>query len=156
MTIAQNQDIQSRARMLDEVDLTPEAGNGKRYSLWTIGCQMNESESSQIGAALEMAGYRAASNEQDADIIVLNSCVVRNSAEQKVVGKLGALQQLKRNNPELKIALTGCMVTGQEEKLTKQFPHVDLFFRPSAVERLVEIVPELVGVEDDLLELPHY
>lgn len=141
---------------LADADLAPEAGNGKRYSLWTIGCQMNESESSQIGAALEMAGYRAAPNEQDADIIVLNSCVVRNSAEQKVVGKLGALQQLKRNNPELKIALTGCMVTGQEEKLTKQFPHVDLFFRPSAVERLVEIVPELVGVEDDLLELPHY
>jgi len=156
MTIAHDQDTQRRELLLDEVDLTPEAGNGKRYSLWTIGCQMNESESSQIGAALEMAGYRAAPTEQDADIIVLNSCVVRNSAEQKVVGKLGALQQLKRNNPELKIALTGCMVTGQEEKLTKQFPHVDLFFRPSAVERLVEIVPELVGVEDDLLELPHY
>ncbi len=156
MTIAQDQNTQSREQMLDEVALTPEAGNGKRYSLWTIGCQMNESESSQIGAALEMAGYRAAPTEQDADIIVLNSCVVRNSAEQKVVGKLGALQQLKRNNPELKIALTGCMVTGQEEKLTKQFPHVDLFFRPSAVERLVEIVPELVGVEDDLIELPHY
>ena len=156
MTIAHDQDTQRRELLPDEVELTPEAGNGKRYSLWTIGCQMNESESSQIGAALEMAGYRAAPTEQDADIIVLNSCVVRNSAEQKVVGKLGALQQLKRNNPELKIALTGCMVTGQEEKLTKQFPHVDLFFRPSAVERLVEIVPELVGVEDDLIELPHY
>ena len=76
MTIAHDQAIQqstqSRERMLDEVDLNPEAGNGKRYSLWTIGCQMNESESSQIGAALELAGYRAAPNEQDADIIVLN------------------------------------------------------------------------------------
>lgn len=156
MTIAPDQNLRDRTRTLDDVDLTPEAGNGKRYSLWTIGCQMNESESAQVGAALELAGYRPAGDEREADIIVLNSCVVRNSAEQKVVGKLGALQQLKRNNPDLKIALTGCMVTGQEEKLTKQFPHVDLFFRPSAVERLVEIVPELAGVEDDLVELPHY
>ncbi len=133
-----------------------EPGNGKKYSIWTIGCQMNESESAQVGAALELAGYRPAPAESEADVIVLNSCVVRNSAEQKVVGKLGALQRLKRANPDLKIALTGCMVTGQEAALTKRFPHVDLFFRPSAVERLTEIVPELAGVEDDLTELPHY
>ncbi len=145
-----------RDRQLDETLLAPAAGNGKQYSVWTIGCQMNESESAQVGAALEMAGYRRAPDEREADIIVLNSCVVRNSAEQKVVGKLGALQQLKRQNPELKIALTGCMVTGQEAQLTKQFPHVDLFFRPSAVERLIQIVPELADVEDDLAELPHY
>lgn len=131
-------------------------GNGKTYSIWTIGCQMNESESAQVGAALELAGYRQAPAEEQADLIVLNSCVVRQSAEQKVVGKLGALQRLKRANPDLKIALTGCMVTGQEEKLARQFPHVDLFFRPSAVERLTAIVPELAGVEDDLAELPHY
>lgn len=137
-------------------EIEREPGNGKRYSLWTIGCQMNESESAQIGAALELAGYRQAPQESDADVIVLNSCVVRAAAEQKVVGKLGSLQKLKRENPELKIALTGCMVTGQEEKLTKQFPHVDLFFRPSAVEDLVAIVPELAEAEDDLTELPHY
>lgn len=131
-------------------------GNGKKYSIWTIGCQMNESESAQVGAALELAGYRPAPTEDEADVIVLNSCVVRNSAEQKVVGKLGSLQRLKRANPDVKIALTGCMVTGQEAQLTKQFPHVDLFFRPSAVEKLVEIVPELAEVEDDLTELPHY
>jgi tRNA-2-methylthio-N6-dimethylallyladenosine synthase len=133
-----------------------EPGNGKTYSIWTIGCQMNESESAQVGAALELAGYRQAPSEDAADLIVLNSCVVRNAAEQKVVGKLGSLQRLKRANPELKIALTGCMVTGQEEQLGKRFPHVDLFFRPSAVEKLVEVVPELAGVEDDLTELPHY
>lgn len=155
MTIAPDKETSDQSPITDE-EITPEAGNGKRYALWTIGCQMNESESSQVGAALELAGYRPAPTERDADIIVLNSCVVRASAEQKVVGKLGALQQLKRENPDLKIALTGCMVTGQEAQLTKQFPHVDLFFRPSAVERLVEIVPELAGVEDDLTALPHY
>ncbi len=137
-------------------DVEREPGNGKRFSIWTIGCQMNESESAQIGAALELAGYRQAPDEGEADLIVLNSCVVRNSAEQKVVGKLGSLQRLKRANPDLKIALTGCMVTGQEAQLGQRFPHVDLFFRPSAVEQLSEIVPELAGVEDDLAELPHY
>ncbi len=149
MTIAPDQDTRDQP-------IEAEVGNGKRYSIWTIGCQMNESESSQVGAALELAGYRPAPHERDADIIVLNSCVVRASAEQKVVGKLGALQQLKRDKPDLKIALTGCMVTGQEAQLTKQFPHVDLFFRPSAVEKLAEIVPELQDIEDDLTELPHY
>lgn len=149
MTIAPDQDTRDQP-------VEAEVGNGKRYSIWTIGCQMNESESSQVGAALELAGYRPAPHERDADIIVLNSCVVRASAEQKVVGKLGALQQLKRDKPDLKIALTGCMVTGQEAQLTKQFPHVDLFFRPSAVEKLAEIVPELQDIEDDLTELPHY
>lgn len=129
---------------------------GKSYALWTIGCQMNESESAQVGATLELAGYRAAPDEQSADLIVLNSCVVRDAAEQKVVGKLGSLQRLKRSNPALKIALTGCMVTGQEAQLARKFPHVDLFFRPADVERLVEIVPELADVEDDLKELPHY
>jgi tRNA-2-methylthio-N6-dimethylallyladenosine synthase len=152
MTIAPDKDI----RDLAGAEGGPAPGGEKRYSIWTIGCQMNESESAQVGAALELAGYRPAPNERDADIIVLNSCVVRAAAEQKVVGKLGALQQLKRANPDLKIALTGCMVTGQEEQLTKRYPHVDLFFRPSAVERLVEIVPELANVEDDLAELPHY
>ena len=142
------------ARPEDVVERDP--GNGKHYSLWTIGCQMNESESAQVGAALELAGYRQAPAESEADLIVLNSCVVRDSAEQKVVGKLGSLQRLKRANPDLKIALTGCMVTGQEAQLTKRFPHVDLFFRPSAVEKLAEIVPELAGIEDDLAELPHY
>lgn len=133
-----------------------DVGHEKTYAIWTIGCQMNESESAQVGAALELAGYRQAPSEDQADLIVLNSCVVRQAAEDKVTGKLGSLMRLKRANPDLKIALTGCMVTGQEERLAARFPHVDLFFRPSAVEKLVEIVPELAGVEDDLAELPHY
>lgn len=145
--------MSDRPRQLAGNAMTPA---GKTYSLWTIGCQMNEAESAQVGAALELAGYRAAATEQTADLIVLNSCVVRDSAEQKVVGKLGSLQRLKRANPQLKIALTGCMVTGQETRLAEQFPHVDLFFRPSDVDRLVEIVPELADTEDDLRELPHF
>lgn len=128
----------------------------KRYCIWTIGCQMNEAESAKVEAMLAQIGYARTEAEDEADVIVLNSCVVRQAAEDKVVGKLGSLQRVKRANPDVRIALTGCMVTGQEARLRQQFPHVDLFFEPSEFERLVEIVPELAQADADLAELPHY
>jgi tRNA-2-methylthio-N6-dimethylallyladenosine synthase len=128
----------------------------KRYCIWTIGCQMNEAESSKVEAMLSQVGYRRTDAEDDADVIVLNSCVVRQAAEDKVSGKLGSLARVKRLNPDVRIALTGCMVTGQESKLRDRFPHVDLFFEPSEFDKLVEIVPELAAADADLAELPHY
>jgi tRNA-2-methylthio-N6-dimethylallyladenosine synthase len=133
----------------------PEIGT-KRYFLWTVGCQMNEAESAKAGAILRQAGFLPARREDDADIIIVNSCVVRQQAEDKVAGKVGALAKLKRANPELKIALTGCMVTGQEASLRERFPHVDLFYGPSEFHRLTELTPELGEVDVDLAELPHY
>lgn len=131
-------------------------GDDKRYCIWTIGCQMNEAESSKVEAMLAQVGYRPTEVEDEADVIVLNSCVVRQTAEDKVVGKIGALQRVKRANPDVRIALTGCMVTGQETRLRERFPHVDLFFEPSDFDRLVEIVPELAAADADLAELPHF
>ncbi|MFW6075938.1 MAG: tRNA (N6-isopentenyl adenosine(37)-C2)-methylthiotransferase MiaB, partial [Chloroflexota bacterium] len=72
----------------------PEIG-GKRYFLWTVGCQMNEAESAKAAAILRQAGYQPARREDDADVIIVNSCVVRQQAEDKVAGKVGALAQLK-------------------------------------------------------------
>jgi tRNA-2-methylthio-N6-dimethylallyladenosine synthase len=136
---------------------TPEPDIGaKRYFVWTIGCQMNEAESAKASAILRQAGFQPSRREDDADVIIVNSCVVRQQAEDKVAGKVGALARLKRLNPELKIALTGCMVTGQENKLRERFPHVDLFYGPSEFERLTELTPELAEVDVDLAELPHY
>jgi tRNA-2-methylthio-N6-dimethylallyladenosine synthase len=128
----------------------------KNYLVWTIGCQMNEAESSKIEAMLAQVGYSRTEQEDQADIIVLNSCVVRQAAEDKVAGKIGSLVRAKRNNPELRIAVTGCMVTGQEQSLGERFPHVDLFFEPSEFSKLEQIVPELAGADGDLAELPHY
>lgn len=137
--------------------LIPEPDIGaKRYFLWTIGCQMNEAESAKAGAILRQAGYQPARGEDDADIIIVNSCVVRQQAEDKVAGKVGSLARLKRANPDLKIALTGCMVTKQEPVLRERFPHVDLFYGPSEFERLTELTPELADIDVDLAELPHY
>ena len=80
---------------------TPLAENGKRFFIWTIGCQMNEADSAKVAAMLLEVGYRPTEQEDDADIIVLNSCVVRQAAEDKVSGKLNYLARLKREKPEM-------------------------------------------------------
>ena len=128
----------------------------KTYMIWTIGCQMNEAESAKVEAILSSSGYEQTDAESEADVIILNSCVVRQAAEDKVRGKIGSLARAKRQNPNLKIGVTGCMVTGQQELLSRQFPHVDLFFEPSEFERLVEIAPEAGEIDFDLADLPHY
>lgn len=130
--------------------------NGKRFFIWTIGCQMNEADSAKVAAMLQEVGYERTEREDEADIVVLNSCVVRQAAEDKVAGKLNSLIRLKREKPEMPLVLTGCMVTRQQEKLKHQFPHVDLFFNPSDFDKMAEVVPELNDLEDDLAQLPHY
>jgi tRNA-2-methylthio-N6-dimethylallyladenosine synthase len=128
----------------------------KRFHIWTIGCQMNEAESAKAAALLRQAGYLPTPVEEEADVIIVNTCVVRQQAEDKAVGHIGALARLKRRKPDLRIAVTGCLVTGQQAKLAERFPYVDLFYGPSEFERLVEIAPELREVDFDLAELPHY
>ncbi|MEZ4507359.1 MAG: tRNA (N6-isopentenyl adenosine(37)-C2)-methylthiotransferase MiaB [Thermomicrobiales bacterium] len=135
---------------------SPLPENGKLFHIWTIGCQMNEADSARVAAMLHEAGYRATENEAEADIVVLNSCVVRQAAEDKVSGKLNSLIREKRARPDMSLVLTGCMVTNQQEKLKARFPHVDLFFDPSDFESLKHFVPELSEMEDDLQQLPHY
>ena len=117
---------------------------------------MNEADSAKIAATLQEAGYTATSNEQDADIVILNSCVVRQAAEDKVTGKLNSLLRLKRERPDVSVVLTGCMVTNQHDRLREQFPHVDLFFDPSDFAQLEKVAPEVSDLSDDLAELPHY
>jgi tRNA-2-methylthio-N6-dimethylallyladenosine synthase len=130
--------------------------NGKHFFIWTIGCQMNEADSAKVASMLQEVGYQPTSDEREADIVVLNSCVVRQAAEDRVAGKLNALARLKREKPQMPLVLTGCMVTKQQEKLKEQFPHVDLFFDPSDFDKLQQVVPELSALDDDLEFLPHY
>jgi tRNA-2-methylthio-N6-dimethylallyladenosine synthase len=130
--------------------------NGKHFFIWTIGCQMNEADSAKVASMLQEVGYERTEREEDADIVVLNSCVVRQAAEDRVAGKLNSLIRLKRQKPDMPLVLTGCMVTNQQEKLREQFPHVDLFFDPSDFDKMQQVVPELALLDDDLAALPHY
>ncbi len=107
-----------------------------RYFIWTIGCQMNKAESQRIASYLDSAGYQAASSFWKADLIVLNTCVVRQSAEDKILGTLGLVKGLKRRRPKLSILVTGCFVDSNIEGLRRRFPQVDFFFKPGAYSEL--------------------
>jgi tRNA-2-methylthio-N6-dimethylallyladenosine synthase len=113
----------------------------KRYYVWTIGCQMNEADSAQLAASLEALGYRPAARAEDADVIVLNTCVVRQSAEDKAVGRLWSLAPLKERRPDTVIGLMGCLVgVRPSPQLRVRFPMVDVFLPPSEPEPLVEFL----------------
>ena len=108
-----------------------------RYFIWTIGCQMNKAESQQIAGYLDSAGYQAATSFPSADLVVLNTCVVRQSAENKVLGTLGLLKGLKNEHPNLQILVTGCLVNSDSKELKRRFPHVDLLFKPGDYPELI-------------------
>ncbi len=91
---------------------------------------MNKADSAHLAAELEGRGYVPASSLEDADIVVLNSCVVRQSAENRVLSKLSSLKSLRRARPQTAIALTGCLVDGNVAQLQSRFPHVNAFFGP--------------------------
>jgi len=91
---------------------------------------MNKAESERLSGYLEQLGYQTTASAEEADIIVLNSCVVRQSAENRVINKLNALKPLKRSRPSLTLSVTGCLVNSETDRLKKSFPHVDYFFKP--------------------------
>lgn len=103
-----------------------------KYHIWTEGCQMNVADSQRVGSALEHLGYSQTEIPAEADVIVLNTCVVRQSAEDKAYGRLSSFQPLKQQNPGLVINLMGCLVGVKgHEKLKARFPYVDVFSPPS-------------------------
>ena len=103
-----------------------------KYHIWTEGCQMNVADSMRVASALEKLGYHNSPSAKNADVIILNTCVVRQSAEDKAIGRLSSLRPLKDKNPELVINLMGCLVGVKNNKaLEKRFPYVDVFSPPS-------------------------
>ncbi|MFC1961939.1 tRNA (N6-isopentenyl adenosine(37)-C2)-methylthiotransferase MiaB [Chloroflexota bacterium] len=100
-----------------------------KYYLWTIGCQMNKAESERLGSYLEQHDYEETDSAENADLIVLNSCVVRQSAENRVINKLHITKKLKAARPKTVVAVTGCIVNNDVAPLRKRFPHVDYFFK---------------------------
>ena len=103
-----------------------------KYHIWTEGCQMNVADSQRVGSSLEHLGYTLTETIEEADVIVLNTCVVRQSAEDKAIGRVSSLAPLKKKNPNLVINLMGCMVGVRgAEKLKARLPYVDVFSPPS-------------------------
>jgi len=104
----------------------------QRYYLWTVGCQMNRADGYRICEGLESLGYQPTRDPADADLLLLNTCVVRQSAEDRVVGRLASLSPLKQDGRERALLVMGCFV-GDVAALKERFPYVDAFFRPSDV-----------------------
>jgi tRNA-2-methylthio-N6-dimethylallyladenosine synthase len=120
----------------------------KRYYLWTIGCQMNDADSWRIAEELQNLGYAATRRPEEADVIVLNTCVVRQSAEDKVYGRLSSLKPIKQRRPQAILALMGCAVEEDTSSLQERFPYVDLFVRPSDIKSLVDFIASHDGPAD--------
>ena len=119
------------------------------YYIWTVGCQMNKADSERMGSGLDQLGLEWTGNPKAADVIVLNSCVVRQQAEDRVVGMLTSLKPWKERFPDKTLALMGCMVGPKKDDLQKRYPYVDLFMQPQQFEPLIQMVGDKVGVDPD-------
>ncbi len=112
-----------------------------------MGCQMNQADSERLGSALEQLGLHSVAKSRDADVVVFNSCVVRQSAEDKVANNLSLMRPIKKQRPDQVLALMGCMVGPKTDDLQRRFPHVDLFMRPQQSGPLLELIAEDLGVD---------
>jgi tRNA-2-methylthio-N6-dimethylallyladenosine synthase len=109
------------------------------FHMWTLGCQMNRSDSEEMAGRLLAAGCAEASSMETAELIVINTCAIREGAEQKVIGRQGRLARLKASNPGLRVVLTGCSVREPDRAgLRRRYPAVDLFLRPDEEPELVD------------------
>ena len=117
-----------------------------RYHLITYGCQMNKADSERLGGSLEALGYTWADEPMQADLVVVNTCAVRQSAENRALGQLGWLAGMKKKNPQLSIAMMGCMV-GEDslERLQARLPQVDVFTKPVEYEPILEFAQQKAG-----------
>lgn len=108
----------------------------------TYGCQQNASDGEKLSGILENMGYSIIENEEKADIILINTCAVRQHAENRIFGNIGALKSLKKRNPNMIIAVCGCMTEQKEEieKIKKSYPFVDLIFGTHSLNRFPELI----------------
>ncbi len=111
--------------------------------LKTFGCQMNEYDSQVALGLLEHQGFQVVNDEKQADLVLMNTCSVREHAEDRVYGRLGMLGKAKKTNPNLIIGLMGCMVEEHREKLFKRFPQLDLMIGTRNIKELPELVGEV-------------
>jgi len=124
-----------------------------RYHIWTLGCQMNVADSQLLASELEKLGHSAAADGNDADIMVVNTCVVRQSAEDKGLGRLQLLSKIKDARPDKVIGVMGCMVGVRDPLWMRQrLPYVDVFMPPSDPAPMVNFLKERLA-ETDVLAL---
>ncbi len=143
--------------IIDAKDITniQNIGEGKHYLLMTYGCQGNEADSEIMKGIFERLGFTPTDAPKDADIIILNTCAIRENAENRIFGELGRLKQYKRHNPDLLLGIAGCMP--QEEKvvnkLLKSYPYVDLIFGTHNIYKLPQYLETAIHNKERVVEV---
>lgn len=127
----------------------------KKYHVITFGCQMNDHDAERMRGVLESMGYDGAGSPEEADVLLINTCCVRETAENKVYGLLGRLRKLKEKNPEMIIGVGGCMTQVEEtaRHIKRRYPHVGLVFGTGSLERLPELIAGAASGRKTLLDL---
>jgi tRNA-2-methylthio-N6-dimethylallyladenosine synthase len=122
-------------------------GRGKTYFIKTYGCQLNARDSEDIAGILESMSYQPATNIEKADLVILNTCAVRENAEKKVFGKIGFFKNMKQKNPNFLFGICGCMCqeVNVVNKIVKQLKHVNFVFGTHNVYMLVDILDQVVN-----------
>lgn len=119
-------------------------GKLHRYAyLLVYGCQMNQSDAERMMGQLRTIGYERTESMEEADLILINTCCVRETAEDRVYGKIGEIKRLKRENPELIFGITGCMAQKEGDALIKRAPHIDFVLGTNKVHELTHVVQEI-------------
>jgi len=125
----------------------------KTYVVRTFGCQMNEHDSERIAGLLEADGLRPAAGIDDADVVVLNTCCIRENADNKLYGNLGQLKALKQRRPGMQIVVGGCLAQKDRDRIVERAPHVDVVFGTHNVHRAAELVGEQRAAGRSLVEI---
>jgi tRNA-2-methylthio-N6-dimethylallyladenosine synthase len=115
-----------------------------KFFIKTYGCQMNERDSEQVAHSLVARGYERVRHESEADVVLLNTCSVRDMADQKALGKMGMLRRMAKDQPHMVFGFLGCMAQARGASLLKALPHVDLVVGTQKFHRVAEYVDELV------------
>jgi tRNA-2-methylthio-N6-dimethylallyladenosine synthase len=116
-----------------------------KFFIKTYGCQMNERDSEQVAHSLIARGYERAAHETEADVVLLNTCSVRDMADQKALGKMGMLGQIAKRRPEVVFGFLGCMAQARGDALLAEMPHVDLVVGTQKFHRVADYVEDLVA-----------
>ncbi len=125
----------------------------RKYHITTYGCQMNVSDSERVSAVLEAMNFTQAESEGDADVLIYNTCSVRQKSENRILGSRDKWQELKRKNPNLVIGVTGCMVAHKGYNFKHKLPEVDITFDIQELPNLPQKLAKTMGVD---LKLPEY
>ncbi len=128
---------------------------GRKYFIRTYGCQANVRDSENIAGMLEKAGYTVCDEEEQADIIIINTCAVRENAEEKVYGEIGNLKKLKEKNPNLVIGICGCMIQQVHvvDNINDKFKYVDLLFGTHNINELLNLIDEVYQKQERIIDV---